>query len=184
MRSPFPTLVFLLAPASAAAQSQKPATPQEAGHDFLRQVNSCDSACIDQVVQAVNPHPNAHQKQSLPNVVEKSKHDQSWQALLVEVIAVQSQSCESNSRKVQEANTNKDEKEKARRLADISVRANAHIKTIADPYVAEFMRLQINRVWSAPCPISIAHLPSRRDPEDADAQNDESATNDPPDDNH
>ncbi len=68
-------------------------------------------------------------------------------------------------------------------MGEISARANAHIKTIADSYLAEFMRIQMNRVWNTPCPNYVAHIPSRRDPEDTDAQKDESATNDSPDDN-
>jgi hypothetical protein len=168
---------------SARPQSQHSAAAHETSRDLLNQINSCDTACADQLARAVNPQAAARQKQSLSYVVEKSKQDQFWQALLAEAIAVQSQSCESNSGKGQEANASKDEKETKRRLADVAARAAAHINTISDAYVEEFMRLQLNRIWNAPCTNPVAHIPSRRDPEDIDAQKDESATNDPPDDN-
>ena len=187
MRARLPITAILLALAGAgaiAAQSpQPPPTARKAGTDFLDQINSCDAACAREITRAVNPHPNAQQEQPLPKVVEKSKKDLYWQALLAQAIAVQSQSCESGSGKAQPANAAKEEKDRAQRLADLSARANTHIKSIADPYLAEFMRLQISRIWSAPCPNFVARIPSRRDPEDTEAQKDESATNDPPDDN-
>lgn len=182
MRLRLQILALLLASASVSLVAAQSATnrPANAASDLLSQVNYCDTACQGQIARAVRQPVNVSAKQSSANVVEKSKQDQPWQALLAEAIAVQSKSCETRAKKNQDANANK---ENARRMNDIATRANAHIKTISDPYLAEFMKLQLSRVWNANCPSSLAHVPSRRDPEDTDAQKDESATNDPADDN-
>lgn len=184
----------LATPSPAATEPRKSVATEKSGSppyksnfkvddDLLEQVNSCDSACSDQLAGAVNPHPAARRKQSPSNIVEKSKQDQHWQALLAEAIATQSQSCKYRSANVRDTKTAKGEKEITRRIDGLSALANAHIKTVADSYLAKFMRMQINRIWNAPCPSYVAHIPSRRDPEDAEAQKDESATNDAPDDN-
>jgi post-segregation antitoxin (ccd killing protein) len=189
LRLPIPALLLALASASAVsaqspAQNRPPAQPassNESSSSLLTQVNSCDVACQDQVARAVRQGAvNVSTKQPAPNVAEKSKKDQAWQALLVEAIAVQAQSCEGRAKKNQDASANK---EIALRTSGIASRANAHIKKVSDPYLAQFMRMQLNRVWNANCPSSVEHIPSRHDPEDAEAQKDESATNDPPDDN-
>lgn len=146
----------------------------------MNQVNTCETACQDQIARRVRQAVNVSTKQPASSVAEKSKQDQPWQALLSEAIATQARSCDLRAKKNPDANVNK---EITRRTADIAARANAHIKTVSDPYLAEFMRLQLNRVWNANCPSSVAHIPSRHDPEDTDAQKEESATNDPPDDN-
>jgi hypothetical protein len=188
LRLPIPALLLTLATASAVsgqspAQNRPPAQPastRESSSSFLAQVNSCDAACQDQVARAVKQAVNVSAKQSAPNVAEKSRQDHAWQTLLVEAIAVQAQSCEGRAGKNQDANA---AKEIARRTSDIAKRANAHIKKALDPYLAQFMKLQLNRVWNANCPSSVERIPSRHDPEDSDAQKDETATNDPPDDN-
>lgn len=187
LRFPIPVLVFAIACASAVgAQSPAQNRPEsrqpsarESSSDLLNQVNSCDSACQDQIARKVK-QVNVSTKQAASNVVEKSKQDRPWQALLSEAIVMQSRSCDSHAKKNQDASANK---EIVHRTSDIAARASTHIKSVPDPYLAEFMRLQLNRVWNANCPSSVAHIPSRHDPEDADSQKDESATNDPPDDN-
>jgi|GEM_PF-6702669 hypothetical protein len=182
MRLRLQILALLLALASVSAVSAQSAAnkPANVASDFLNQVNSCDSACQDQITRAVRQPVNVSTKKTAQNVVGKSKQDQQWQALLTEAIVVQSKSCEARAKKNQDANANE---EIARRLNDVSSRAKTHIKTISEPYLAEFMKLQMNRVWSANCPSNVAHIPSRHDSEDTDAQKDEAATNDPPDDN-
>ena len=187
LRFPIPALLLALAGASAVpAQSQtqiprqsQPAPTRESGGDFLNHVNSCDTACPDQITRTVR-QVKVSTKQPTGNVAEKSRQDQPWQALLSEAVAMQSRSCELRSKKNQDASA---DKEIVRRTSEIAARANAHIKTVSDPYLAEFMKMQLNRVWNANCPSSVAHIPSRHDPEDTEAQKDESATNDPPDDN-
>jgi hypothetical protein len=173
-----PSAVCSQSPAQKQPQSQ-PASARESNNEFLNQVNSCDSACKDQIARRVR-QVKVSTRQPAGNVAEKSSQDQPWQALLSEAIAMQSRSCDLRTKKNQDANVSK---EIAGRTSDIAARANAHITKVSDPYLAEFMRLQLNRVWNANCPSSVAHIPSRHDPEDADAQRDESATNDPPDDN-
>ena len=188
LRLPIPALLLALAgpsavPAQTPAQNQQQSpqhSARESSNEFLNQVNSCDSACQDQIARRVHQAVKVSTKQPVANVEEKSKQDQAWQALLSEAIAMQSRSCDLRAKKNPDDNANK---EIASRTSDIAARANAHIKTVSDPYLAEFMKLQLNRVWNANCPNSVAHIPSRHDPEDADAQKDESATNDPPDDN-
>jgi hypothetical protein len=187
LRLPIPALLLAIAgasavPAQSAAQNRpqpQPASAPESTGDFLNQVNSCDRACQDQIARAVR-QLEVSTKQPASNVAEKSRQDQPWQALLSEAIAMQSRSCDLRAKKNQNASANK---EIARRTSDIAARAAARIKTVSDPYLAEFMRLQLNRVWNANCPSNVAHIPSRHDPEDTDAQKDESATSDPPDDN-
>jgi hypothetical protein len=188
LRFQIPVLVLAIAsagalPAQSPARNQpqaQPASARASSGDLLNQVNSCDSACQDQIARAVRQAVNVSTKQAVSNVAEKSRQDQPWQALLSEAITMQSRSCDLRAKKNQEASANK---EIARRTADIAARANAHIKAVSDPYLAEFMKLQLSRIWNANCPSSVAHIPSRHDPEDTDAQKDESATNDPPDDN-
>ena len=187
LRPSIPALFLALAGASAVvaqspAQNQlqsQPASARESRNDFLNQVNSCDSACQDQITRRIR-QVKVSTKQPAGNVAEKSRQDQPWQALLSEAVAMQSRSCDLRAKKNQDANVSK---EIARRTSDIAAGANEHIKTVSDPYLAEFMRMQLNRVWNSNCPSSVAHIPSRHDPEDADAQKDESATNDSPDDN-
>ena len=183
LRFPIPALLLAIAgasavPAQSTAQNRTPA--KTAGSDLLSLVNSCDGACQDQLARAVQQPVTISTKRSASNVVEKSKQDQAWQALLSEAIAVQAQSCDSRSKRNQDAGINK---QIARRTSDIAARASDHIKTVSDRYLAEFMKLQMNRIWNADYPSSVAHIPSRHDPEDADEQKDESAASDPPDDN-
>jgi hypothetical protein len=187
LRFPIPALLLALAgasavPAQSSAQNRpqsQPASAPESSSDLLNQVNACDGACQDQIARTVR-QVKVSAKQPFAKLAEKSRQDQPWQALLSESIAMQFRSCDLRAKKNLDANANK---EIARRASDIAARANAHIKTVSDPYLAEFMKLQLSRVWNANCPSSVAHIPSRHDPEDTDAQKDESATNDPPDDN-
>ncbi|HWZ96475.1 MAG TPA: hypothetical protein VN025_01810 [Candidatus Dormibacteraeota bacterium] len=166
------------------------------GRDLLEQVNSCDRNCFDQISRAVgsNYSLDSRWKQSLLNAVDKSKEDLPWQGLLGEAIAIQAQSCELQMKKKQDMERFADPnnvthkellvdreyeprfREMTRRLNEVAVRANKHIAVVTDPYLAEFMRLQLNRVVNATCRIYVSRVPSRRDPEDADTPD----SDDPP----
>src|SRR5579859_176902 len=157
------------------------------GRELLDEVNSCDRNCFDQVARALGTYSfDARAKQSLLNAVDKAKEDLPWQRLLGEAIATQYQSCELQMKKKQDFDRFADPRtvthkeltidreyepkfrEMTRRLNDVSARANARIRQITDPFLAEFMRVQLSRVVNANCQIYVEELPQRRDPEDAD----------------
>ena len=177
MRTPLHIRVLILTLVGISSVSVLASNKPNSGSELLNQVNSCDSACTDQIIQTVNQRSNSSARLSAATVVEKSKQDQHWQNLLLEAISIQTQTCDAQAKKTEGKKPAKDN-----RLSEFAERANVHIKITSDPYLAAFMRLQLNRVWNAPCPSYVAHLPSRRDPEDTEAQKEESATNDPPDD--
>ncbi len=158
------------------------------GRELLEQVNSCDRNCFDQVARGIGTYSfDSHAKQALLNAVDKSKEDLPWQGLLGEAIQVQFQSCELQVKKKQDFDRFADPRtvthrelsidreyepkfrEMTRRLNDVSARANARIRQIADPFLAEFMRVQLSRVVNANCQIYVEELPQRRDSEDPEA---------------
>jgi hypothetical protein len=51
-------------------------------------------------------------------------------------------------------------------LNEVAARANVRIRQITDPFLAEFMRVQLSRVVNANCQVFVTELPQRRDPED------------------
>jgi hypothetical protein len=156
------------------------------GRELLDQVNTCDRNCFDQVARGVgsNFSLDYRWKQSLLNAVEKSKEDLPWQGLLGEVIAIQAQSCELQVRKRQDLQRFADPnnvthkellvdreyepkfREMSRRINEVAGRANKRVSLVTDPYLAEFMRLQLRRVMNATCQIYVTQTPSRRDSED------------------
>lgn len=164
------------------------------GRELLDQVNTCDRNCFDQIARAVgsNVSLDYRWKQYLLNAVEKSKEDLPWQGLLGEVIAVQAQSCELQLKKRQDLQrfadpnnvthkeliVDREYEPKFRvmtgRIKEVSVRANKHISGVTDPYLAEFMRLQLRRVVNATCQIYVTESPSRRDSEDPSPDPDDS----------
>jgi hypothetical protein len=159
------------------------------GRDLLEQVNSCDRNCFDQIARTLGGSYSlsVHWKQSLLNAVDKSKENLPWQQLLGEAIAIQAQSCELQMKKHQDMNRFADPRtvthkelmvdreyepkfrEMTRRLNEVAVRANTNIRAVTDPYLAEFMRLELNRIVNAQCHIYVSQPQPRRDPEDADA---------------
>jgi len=157
------------------------------GRELLDQVNSCDRACFDQVARALGTYSfDTRAKQTLLNAVDKAKEDLPWQGLLGEAIANQYQSCELQMKKKQDFDRFADPRtvthkelmvdreyepkfrEMTRRLNEVAARANARIRQITDPFVAEFMRVQLSRVLNANCQIFVTELPERRDPDDPD----------------
>jgi len=157
------------------------------GRELLDQVNSCDRACFDQVARALGTYSfDTRAKQTLLNAVDKAKEDLPWQGLLGEAIANQYQSCELQMKKKQDFDRFADPRtvthkelmvdreyepkfrEMTRRLNEVAARANARIRQVTDPFVAEFMRVQLSRVLNANCQIFVTELPERRVPDDPD----------------
>jgi hypothetical protein len=155
------------------------------GRELLDQVNSCDRTCFDQVARALGTYSfDARAKQTLLNAVDKTKEDLPWQGLLGEAIANQYQSCELQMKKKQDFDRFADPRtvtrkelmvdreyepkfrEMTRRLNEVAARANVRIRQITDPFLAEFMRVQLSRVVNANCQVFVTELPQRRDPED------------------
>lgn len=157
------------------------------GRELLEQVNSCDRNCFDLVSRALGTYSfDARAKQNLLNAVDKAKEDAPWQGLLGEAIAAQYQSCELQMKKKQDLDRFADPRTVTRKelavdreyepkfrdmtrlVNQVSARASAHIRTVTDPFQAEFMRVQLSRVVNATCQIFVTETPQRRDPPDPD----------------
>jgi hypothetical protein len=145
--------------------------------ELLDQINTCNRDCFDEVYRraGITANSNVHWKQSLLNAIDKVKEDLPWQSLLREGISIQVQSCELQLQKKQDLLRFSDPRtvthselmverqyepkfrEMTRRLADMEKRGNDHIaKNVAEPYQAQFMQMQLDRIAHANCQITVS----------------------------
>jgi hypothetical protein len=145
--------------------------------ELLDQINTCNRDCFDEVYRRVGitANSNVHWKQSLLNAIDKVKEDLPWQSLLREGISIQVQSCELQVQKKQDLLRFSDPRtvthsellverqyepkfrEMTRRLADMERRANGRIaNNVAEPYQAQFMQMQVDRIAHANCQITVS----------------------------
>ena len=156
----------------------------EGGRDILQQLNTCDRTCFDQVVQraGVNGGYTARWKLALLDAIETVKRDADWQGNLGEILGIQGQACETQTRKTEDLRKYADSRnitpselaverqyepkfrEIRARLNAALDRANAHIAKVAtDNLQAQYMHMQVDKLVHATCTINVPPTPEDTD---------------------
>ena len=156
----------------------------QGGRDILQQLNTCDRTCFDQVVQraGVNGGYTARWKLALLDAIETVKRDADWQGNLGEILGIQGQACETQTRKTEDLRKYADSRnitpselaverqyepkfrEIHARLNAALDRANSHIAKVAiDNLQAQFMHMQVDKLVHATCTINVPPTPEDTD---------------------
>jgi hypothetical protein len=156
----------------------------EGTRDLLQQANTCDRTCFDQVAQraGLNGGYSPRWKLALLDAIEAVKADAAWQGILGEIIGIQGQACETQTRKTEDLrkyadsrNITRDElavereyepkfREIHNRLNAALDRANAHIaKSSPDNLQSQYMHMQVDKMVHATCTIKVPAPPEDTD---------------------
>ena len=154
------------------------------GRDILQQLNTCDRTCFDQVAQrsGTNVAYSAKGKLALLDAVEAVKREMAWQGNLGEILGVQAQACETQTRKTEDLRKYADSRnitpselaverqyepkfrEIHNRLNAALDRANAYIAKVApDNLQAQYMHMQVDKLVHATCTINVPAPPEDTD---------------------
>ena len=156
----------------------------EGTRDLLEQANTCDRTCFDQVAQraGLNGGYSPRWKLALLDAIEAVKADAAWQGILGEIIGIQGQACETQTRKTEDLrkyadsrNITRDElavereyepkfRETHNRLNALLDRANAHIaKSSSDNLQSQYMHMQVDKMVHVTCTIKVPAPPEDTD---------------------
>jgi hypothetical protein len=159
----------------------------EGGRELLEKLNTCDRTCFNEVAQraSISGGYSARWKLVLLDAVDTVKADSAWQGILGQILGVQSNACELQTKKTQDLQRFSDprtvtpseltiEREYEPKFREIKSRlnaaldrANAHIAKNSDSVLqSAYMHRQVDKVVHATCTITIPQPPEDTDDPD------------------